>query len=106
MRRVAAVAQHRRAKRRETLAARVPKGVLHELRRFHYDVAQASHGMALRPLLELVPVSQVLFGTDFPFRTSLEHVEALFRHGFGADDLRALEHENARRLLGLKPVAR
>jgi len=90
----------------KSLAARVPKGVLHELRRFHYDVAQASHAMALRPLLELIPVSQVLFGTDFPFRTSLEHVEALFRHGLGADDLRAVEHENARRLLRLKAVAR
>ena len=90
----------------KSLAPRVPKGVLHELRRFHYDVAQASHAMALRPLLELIPISQVLFGSDFPFRTSLEHVESLFRHGFSAEDLRAVEHENARRVLGLKAVAR
>jgi predicted TIM-barrel fold metal-dependent hydrolase len=83
----------------KSLAPRVPKGVLHELRRFHYDVAQASHPMALRPLLELIPISQVLFGTDFPFRTSIEHVEALFSYGFSAEDLRAIEHENAMRLL-------
>ena len=85
----------------KSLAARVPKGVLHELRRFHYDVAQASHPMALRPLLELIPISQVLFATDFPFRTSIEHVEALFNFGFSAEHLRAVEHENARRLLRL-----
>jgi predicted TIM-barrel fold metal-dependent hydrolase len=90
----------------KSLASRVPKGVLHELRRFHYDVAQASHAMALRPLLELIPISQVLFGSDFPFRTSIEHVESLFRHGFSAENLRAVEHENARRVLGLKAVAR
>jgi predicted TIM-barrel fold metal-dependent hydrolase len=83
----------------KSLAARVPNGVLHELRRFHYDVAQASHPMALRPLLELIPISQVLYGTDFPFRTSIEHVESLFSFGFSAEDLRAIEHENARRLL-------
>jgi predicted TIM-barrel fold metal-dependent hydrolase len=90
----------------KSLAPHVPKGVLHELRRFHYDVAQASHAMALRPLLELVPISQVLFGTDFPFRTSIEHVESLFRHGLSAEDLRAVEHDNAQRLLGPKAVAR
>jgi len=89
-----------------SLAPHVPKGVLHELRRFHYDVAQASHAMALRPLLELMPISQVLFGTDFPFRTSIEHVESLFRHGLSAEDLRAVEHDNAQRLLGPKAVAR
>lgn len=83
----------------KSLAARVPKGVLHELRRFHYDVAQASHPMALRPLLELIPISQVLFGTDFPFRTSIEHVEALFNFGFSAENLRSVEYENATRLL-------
>lgn len=90
----------------KSLAARVPKGVLHELRRFHYDVAQASHAMALDPLLKLIPVSQVLFGTDFPFRTSIEHVESVFAYGFSAEDLRAVEHDNARRLLNLSVVPR
>src|SRR5262249_26471731 len=68
------------------IAARLPNGVLPELRRFHYDVAQAANPMALASLLQLVPVSQVLFGTDFPFRTSIDHVRGLAGYGFSAGD--------------------
>ena len=81
------------------LASRVPNGVLHELERFHYDVAQAAHPMALASLFRLVPISQVLFGTDFPFRTSVDHVQGLAAYGLTASDLRAIEYDNARRLL-------
>jgi len=82
-----------------SLQARVPRGVLYELQRFHYDVAQAAHPMALASLLRLVPVSQVLFGTDFPFRTSLDHVKGLADFGISAGDLQAIERGNAVRLL-------
>jgi predicted TIM-barrel fold metal-dependent hydrolase len=81
------------------LEPRVPKGVVYELRKFHYDVAQAAHPMALASLLKLVPVSQVLFGTDFPFRAALDHVKGLTDYGFSASDLRAIDRENAVRLL-------
>jgi predicted TIM-barrel fold metal-dependent hydrolase len=81
------------------LAARVPNGVLHELRRFYYDTAQASHPMALASLMRLVPVSQVLFGTDFPYRTAAEHVKGLADYGFSAGDLAAIDRENALRLM-------
>ena len=73
------------------LESRVPKGVVYELRKFHYDTAQAAHPMALASLLKLVPVSQVLFGTDFPFRTSADQVNGLIEYGFSAGDLRAIE---------------
>ena len=48
--------------------------------------------------LKLVPVSQVLFGTDFPFRTSGDHVKGLPDYGFSATDLRAIDRDNAARL--------
>ncbi|HEV8437670.1 MAG TPA: amidohydrolase family protein [Methylomirabilota bacterium] len=81
------------------LQARLPNGVAHELRRFHYDTAQAAHPMALASLLKLVPVSRVLFGTDFPFRTSEDHVKGLTEYGLSAADLRAIDRDNALRLL-------
>jgi 6-methylsalicylate decarboxylase len=84
---------------RPELAPRVPDGVLHELRRFHYDIAQSAHPMALGSLLQIVSVSQVLFGTDFPFRTSEEHVTALAACGFTAAQVLAIERDNALRLL-------
>jgi predicted TIM-barrel fold metal-dependent hydrolase len=81
------------------LESRVPRGVQYELTRFYYDVAQSTHPMTLASLLRLVPVSQILFGTDFPFRGSLDHVNGLIGYGFGAADLRAIERDNAVRLL-------
>jgi predicted TIM-barrel fold metal-dependent hydrolase len=83
----------------KSLEAKVPNGALHELKRFYYDIAQAAHPMALASLLKLVPVSQVLFGTDYPFRTSADHVKGLAEYGFSASDLRAIDRDNALRLL-------
>ena len=84
----------------KSLAARVPNGVEHELRRFYYDTAQAAHPYALASLLRLVPVSQVVFGTDFPYRTAADHVKGLTDYGFSPSELRAIDRDNA---VGLMP---
>ena len=81
------------------LAERVPQGVEHELRRFFYDTAQASHPAALASLLTVAPASQVLFGSDFPYRTAAEHATALGDHGFRPADLLAIERDNALRIM-------
>lgn len=73
--------------------------VIPTLRRFYYDTAQASHPGALLSLLNLVDISQVVFGTDFPYRTSLDHVKGLLGMGFSLEDLTAIESRNARRML-------
>ena len=78
---------------------RLPKGVVYELKKFYYDTAQANHPGALAALLRLAPVSQVLFGTDYPFRTAAEEIEGLTAQHFSAGDLAAIEHENAVKLL-------
>jgi 6-methylsalicylate decarboxylase len=80
-------------------AARLPKGVLHELRRFYYDLAQAANPGATSSLMKLVKISQVLFGTDFPYATAAAHLEGLGQCGFSAEELRAIYHDNAARLL-------
>lgn len=83
----------------KNLESRVPNGVAYELKRFNYDVAQAAHPMALAALLKLVPLSQVVFGTDFPFRSAADHVKGLTDYGFSAGDLRAIDRDNALKLL-------
>ncbi len=83
----------------KSLAPRVPNGVEHELRRFYYDTAQASHPFALASLLKLVPVSQVVFGTDYPYRIAADHVKGLTDYDFSASDLQAIDRDNAVRLL-------
>lgn len=72
--------------------------VLGELKRFHYDTAPAAHRHALSSLMEMVSVSQVLYGTDLPFRTSADHVKGLAAF-FKPDDLKAVDRDNALRLL-------
>jgi len=83
----------------KTLAARVPNGVEAELQRFYYDTAQAAHPYALASLTKLIPVSQIVFGTDFPYRTAIDHVKGLADYGFSASDLEAIERDNAVRLV-------
>ena len=81
------------------IAARVPDGVLTYLKRFYYDTAQASHPHAMASITRLVAVSQLLFGTDFPFRNAEDHVNGLKTCGFSDADLAAIECGNAKRLL-------
>jgi predicted TIM-barrel fold metal-dependent hydrolase len=81
------------------LAPRVPRGVLFELQRFHYDTAWAAHPMALASLTRLVKTSQILFGSDYPYRTGADHVKGLADYGFSDADLRAIGRDNALRLL-------
>lgn len=81
----------------------LPKGVLHELKKFYYDTAQANHSGALDALTRLIPVPQILYGTDFPFRDGAEVNAGLAAYRFKAKDLRAIERDNALRLMpGLK----
>lgn len=81
------------------MAQRVPRGVLHELKRFHYDTAWSAHPGALASLTRLVDTSQILLGSDYPYRTGADHVKGLRDHGFSAAELRAIERDNAVRLL-------
>jgi predicted TIM-barrel fold metal-dependent hydrolase len=76
----------------------MPKGVMYELRKFHYDTAQGNHPGALSALMKMVPVKQVLFGTDFPFRPGAEEIHGLSAY-FKGKDLHAIERDNALRLL-------
>lgn len=77
----------------------VPNGLMHELQKFYYDTAQGNHEGALLALLKLVPPSQVLYGTDFPFRDGAEVIGGLAKHGFSTADRRAIDRDNALRLL-------
>ena len=79
----------------------LPQGFAHELKRFYYDLAGAANRGAVSSLLQLVPAAQILFGTDFPpGGTSASVAKSLSEMGLLSDiDLRAIERENAIRLL-------
>src|SRR5215510_14812960 len=69
-----------------------------ELRRFHYDTAQVANPITMAALVKLVPISQIVYGTDFPYRTAADHTKGLEAIFSGAD-LKAIDRENALRLL-------
>lgn len=81
------------------LSNHMPRGPVHELRKFYYDTAIAANPHSLASLLQLVPASRILYGTDFPFGSSKQHVEGLAAYGFTAEELHAIESGNALRLL-------
>jgi predicted TIM-barrel fold metal-dependent hydrolase len=81
------------------LAPRVPNGVLHELQRFYYDTAWSAHPGALASLTKLVSVSQILLGSDYPYRTGPDNIKGLMDYGFSESDFKAITRGNALRLM-------
>lgn len=72
--------------------------VMNELRRFYYDTAQASNPIAMASLTKFIPTSQIVYGTDFPYRSAAEHTKGLAEIFSGAE-LRGIERDNALRIL-------
>jgi predicted TIM-barrel fold metal-dependent hydrolase len=72
-----------------------PDGFRASAARFWYDIAQASNPVATRSLRSVVPMERIVFGTDYPFRTSLEHVRGLEEGKvFDRRELTAIYHAN------------
>jgi predicted TIM-barrel fold metal-dependent hydrolase len=44
-----------------------PHGVYAELKKLHYDIANSTNASAMSALMNLVPASQILFGSDTPY---------------------------------------
>jgi predicted TIM-barrel fold metal-dependent hydrolase len=76
-----------------------PNSKLFHLRRFYYDTAQSTNPVQMQALKSLVGVPQIVFGSDFPYSTLVNHVEGLQKCGFNAQELRAIDRENAVRIL-------
>jgi predicted TIM-barrel fold metal-dependent hydrolase len=75
-----------------------PNGAAPILRRFFYEVAQGNTPAMLAGLFYMVPVSQVMFGSDFPYRRGVEAVEGLANYKLTDAERRAIDYENALRM--------
>jgi 6-methylsalicylate decarboxylase len=69
------------------------------VKRFYYDTAGSANPVQMQSLKLLVPSSQIVFGTDFPFANPLATVTGLQGSGLSADDLRGIYRENALKIL-------
>jgi predicted TIM-barrel fold metal-dependent hydrolase len=74
---------------------RMPDGPMPFLRRYHYEIAQGHTAGQLAALLKMVPASQLLLGSDFPFRKTQEAVEGLGNYEFTSGERRGIDRDNA-----------
>jgi hypothetical protein len=66
----------------------------------YYDTAQATNPVAMGALRKVVPVSQIVYGTDYWYRSAWETTQGLTTNGvFTAAELAAINRGNALRIL-------
>jgi 6-methylsalicylate decarboxylase len=83
----------------QAIAARMPQGPMYEIQKLYFDTASAANAIVFGALSNFLPMSQLLFGSDFPYWPISWVVEGLEKIGLSAADLRAIERDNALRLL-------
>ncbi|HEY6256602.1 MAG TPA: amidohydrolase family protein [Xanthobacteraceae bacterium] len=79
--------------------ARFPDGPLPIFRKFFYEVAQGNTPGQLAALMQMVNISQVMLGSDYPFRKGVDAVDGVHNYKFSAEDIKAIESENAIRVM-------
>jgi predicted TIM-barrel fold metal-dependent hydrolase len=76
--------------------------VFETLARLYYDTALSTHPMSLSGLRRLAPLTQILFGSDWPFTPEMGVARAIHQlvndNGLPDNDLAAIARKNAERL--------
>lgn len=83
---------------RPDLKELAPDGIEAEFRRLHYDTANATSPPSMAALMKLVPVTQITYGTDYPY-FGFDQFDNLEKLGLSAADLEAIGNDNASRLV-------
>jgi predicted TIM-barrel fold metal-dependent hydrolase len=80
-------------------ASNAPHGVEYEFKKLYFDTAHAGRAPALDALKDLVPISQIMYGSDAPIRTYELTDDWLVQYaGFSEGDWKAINRGNAERL--------
>jgi len=82
----------------EPRSEKVAADMIEQLKQLYYEVAHATYPAPLTALTKLVPVSQFMFGSDFPIVLFPVTINPLDRFGFSPADLYAVNRGNAERL--------
>ena len=84
--------------KRPNLKEFAPEGIIGELRRLNYDTANATSAPTMAALTRLVPMSQITYGTDYPY-FGLGQFRSLEEAGLSAAELESVGNGNAARLI-------
>ncbi len=83
----------------EERAVKLPNGPDYELKRQYYELASVGFNpAAIAGLRKLLPVSQLLYGSDEPFNSTVAINNSLQKIDFTPDEARAMRRANAVRL--------
>jgi len=80
------------------LGQKNPKGVMYELQKFYYDTAQAFNPYTLPSFKKMVPVSHIVFGTDYPLGGGSAKLVAkglAENGGFTEAEMKMIDRDNA-----------
>ena len=86
-------------KRDKNAASYAPQGTVAEFAKLYYDTANASAAPSMAALMAMVPASQIVFGSDYPYFTLEENVEGLAKIRMTEADRQAINRANVARLL-------
>jgi len=87
------------ARNQKRLAEKIPDGAVAEFRKLYYDTANSGTAPTMAALMALVPTSQILFGTDYPWVPTANTVRDLAANSFPAEVMRAIDRDNALTIL-------
>ncbi|MGY9005510.1 MAG: amidohydrolase family protein [Alphaproteobacteria bacterium] len=76
-----------------------PDGYRAELARLHFDTATSTNPISFDALTSVVPVSQILLGSDFPYGLLGPTIAGLDDCNLSEAEIKAIEHDNAIRLV-------
>jgi predicted TIM-barrel fold metal-dependent hydrolase len=69
------------------------------LKRLYYETANAAYPANMAALLKFVPVSQVMFGTDYPYVSVTDNVSDLVGCKLSEAEMKAIDYETASHLI-------
>jgi len=84
---------------RKDLLERLPNGVMHEFTKLYYDVVSVASPVPFNAVRQFAGISQLLYGTDFPYWPADTTASGLADLGLSPSDLQAIERDNALALL-------
>jgi predicted TIM-barrel fold metal-dependent hydrolase len=76
-----------------------PNSRLHHVRRFYYDTAGSANPIQLQSLKLLVPATQIVLGTDFPFGNVPTTVAGVQSSGFSQAELQGIFRDHTLKFL-------
>jgi predicted TIM-barrel fold metal-dependent hydrolase len=85
--------------RRKDIHEIAPDGAMAELKRLYFDTANGAWAPSMAGLLKIVPFSQVMFGSDFPYFTAKMTADGLKKDGYSRREMDEIDSGTALKLL-------